>query len=131
MLTLSSFSHPVAFHSKLNYCILLFIIIITIINISCSNYDNNNDNNNISVRWPDLVIVNNKKRTCWIVDFAIPTDHRIKLNESQKRDEYLDLSREQKKKWNMKVMAIPVVISTLSTVTKGLVHKLEDLEIWG
>ena len=30
----------------------------------------------------DLVIVNKKKkRTCWIVDFAIPADHRVKIKE--------------------------------------------------
>ena len=46
-----------------------------------------------------------------------------------KRDKYLDLAREFKKLWNMKVMMIPIVIGVLSTVTKGLVQGLEDLEI--
>ena len=44
-----------------------------------------------------------KKRTCKIVDFAVPADHRIKLKESEKRDKYLDLARELKKLWNMLV----------------------------
>ena len=36
----------------------------------------------ISVRRPDLIIINNKKtKTCKIVDFAVPADHRIKLKE--------------------------------------------------
>ena len=39
-----------------------------------------------------------KKRTCWVVDFAVSTDHRIKLKESEKKDKYLDLARELKKK---------------------------------
>ena len=30
----------------------------------------------ISARRPDLIIINKKKRTCKIVDFAIPTDHK-------------------------------------------------------
>ena len=38
-----------------------------------------------------------KKRTCKIVDFAIPADHRIKLKECEKKDKYLDLARELKK----------------------------------
>ena len=38
-----------------------------------------------------------KKRTCKIVDFAVQADHRIKLNESEKKDKYLNLSRELKK----------------------------------
>ena len=38
------------------------------------------------------------KRTCRIVDFEVFTDHRVKLKESEKRDKYLDLTRELKKK---------------------------------
>ena len=38
-----------------------------------------------------------KKRTRWIVDFAVPADHRVKLKESEKKDKYLDLVRELKK----------------------------------
>ena len=34
----------------------------------------------ISARRPDVIIINNnKKRTCKIVDFAVSDDHRIKL----------------------------------------------------
>ena len=55
---------------------------------------------------------------CRIVDFAVPADHRVKLKESEKRDKYLDLARELKKLWNMKV-TIPIVNGTLHTVTKG------------
>ena len=39
---------------------------------------------------PDLIIINNKKRTCKIVDFAVPADHRIKLKECEKKDKYLE-----------------------------------------
>ena len=51
----------------------------------------------ISTRRPDLIIINKKKRTFKIVDFAVPTDHRIKLREYEKKDKYLDLARELKK----------------------------------
>ena len=72
----------------------------------------------ITDRRPDQVIVNKKKkkkkkkkerkkknkekRTCRIVDFAVPTDHRVKLKESKKRDKYLDLARQLKKTKTMK-----------------------------
>ena len=69
----------------------------------------------------DLIIINKKKRTCQIVDFAVPADHRVKLKESEKKDKYLDLDRELKKLWNMKVMIILVIIGALGTVTKGLI----------
>ena len=57
---------------------------------------------------------------------------KVKLKESEKKNEYQDLAREMKKKMcNMKVTVIPTVIGTLGTVTKGLVKGLEDLEMRG
>ena len=76
------------------------------------------------------MIVNNKKRTCQFINFAIPVDQqRVKLKENEKRDEYLDLARELKKQWNLKETVIPLVIGMFGTVTKGLVKQLEELEI--
>ena len=49
------------------------------------------------------------------MDFAVPVDHRIKLKESEKKDECLDLARELKKLWNMKVTIIPIVIGTFGS----------------
>ena len=60
-----------------------------------------------------------KKRICKIVDFAVPTDHRINLKESEKKDKYLDLARELKRLWLMKVTIVPIVIGALDTITKG------------
>ena len=59
-------------------------------------FDTNTDHR-ISARRPGLIIINKKKRTCKIVDFAVPADHRIKLKECEKKDKYLDLARELKK----------------------------------
>ena len=85
----------------------------------------------ISVRRPDLIIVNKKKRTCKIVDFAVPAEHRIKLKECEKKDRYLDFARELKKLWNMQLTIIPIVIGAFGTVTQGLFKGLEDLEVGG
>ena len=82
-------------------------------------------------RKPDLIIINKKVRICKIVDFAVPADHRINLKKSEKKDKYLNLAREIKKLWNMKVTIVPIVIGVLGTVTKGLLKGLEDLEIGG
>ena len=65
------------------------------------------------------------------MDFVVPADHWPTLKESEKRDKYLDLAKELKKLWNMKVTVIPIVIGALGTVTKGLVQGLENLEIRG
>ena len=48
----------------------------------------------ISARRSDLIIINKKKRTCKIVDFSVLADHRIKLKGSEKKDKYLNFSRE-------------------------------------
>ena len=64
------------------------------------NNNNNNNNNNKNNN-------NQKRRTCKTVDFAVVADHRIKLKESEKKDKYLDLVWELKKKlWNMNVTII-------------------------
>ena len=52
-----------------------------------------------------------------------------KTEGKRKRDKYLELARELKKVWNLKVMVVPTVISMLGTVTKVVVQWLEDLEI--
>ena len=90
---------------------------------------------------PDLLIVIKKQkqkqkkpqRTCRIVDFAVPTDHRPKLKESEKRNNNLELARELKKKQllHMKLRVISVVIGALGTVTKGLVKGQDELKIRG
>ena len=49
-----------------------------------------------------------RKRICKIVDFAVPADHRINLKECEKKDKYLDLARELKTLWNMKVTIMPI-----------------------
>ena len=59
------------------------------------------------------------------MDFAVPTDHRVKLKESKKSDKYLDFARE------LIVMIVPIVIGAFGTITKGLLKDLEDLDVGG
>ena len=66
-----------------------------------------------------------------MVDFAVPADHRIKLKKCEKKDKYLDLARELKKLWNMKVTIVPIVIGPLGTITKVLLKGLEGLQVGG
>ena len=65
------------------------------------------------------------------MDFATTADHRVKLKESEKIDKHLDLARELKKLWKMKVTVITIVIGVLGIVTKGLVQGHEELDISG
>ena len=65
------------------------------------------------------------------MDFAVPADHRIKLKECEKKDKYLDLSRELKKLWNTEVTIVLILIGVFDTVTEGLLKRLEDLQVGG
>ena len=46
----------------------------------------------ILVRRPDLILINKKKRTCHLINFVIPADHRMKIKGCEK----LDLARDLK-----------------------------------
>ena len=88
----------------------------------------------ISARRPDLKIINKKKKkenpqNCRLCCLGWPQNKTWK---NVKREiSTLELARELKKLWNMRVTMIPIVIGTLDTVTKGLFKGLEDLEVGG
>ena len=49
----------------------------------------------------DIVTINKKKINCRTLNSAVPAVYRIKLKENEKKDKYLDLSRELRKLWKM------------------------------
>ncbi len=59
----------------------------------------------------------------------LPLEHRVELKETEKKDKYLDLDRELKKLYNIKVTITAIVIGAFGTVTKGLLKRLEDLKV--
>ena len=67
------------------------------------------------------------------MDFAVPADDREIIKESEKRDKYLDLAREQKNKKTMEHEGDGDTNCGWCTwkILKGLVKRLEDLEIRG
>ena len=77
------------------------------------------------------MLINKKKITCHLVDFVVPADHRVKMKESEKIDKYLNLARELRKLWNMRVTVVSIVIGTLGTITSSLEKSLDELEIRG
>ena len=86
--------------------------------------------NIISAGRPDLVIIYKRRTTCRIEDFAVSTDHKVKLKEIKKSDKGRDFDRELKKKLlNMKVTVIPIVIGAPGTISKWLVKGQKNLEI--
>ena len=53
----------------------------------------------------------------------------MKIKESEKEDKYLDLIREQRTLWNMKVTVFSIVVGIPGTFPQDLVRRLEELEI--
>ena len=83
----------------------------------------------MSARWSDIIIIKKNERTCWIMDFAVPADHRVKLKNAKREISTSTLRGNWKKNLrNMKVAIIPIIIGALGTVTKGLLQGLEDWE---
>ena len=66
----------------------------------------------------NLKRVTKKKRTCLIVDFAVPADHQVKPKEREKKDKFPDIAKELKNLLNRKVTVIPIVISALGKSSK-------------
>ena len=53
------------------------------------------------------------------MDFAVPADHKMKMKERKKINIYLDLARDLKKLWNMKMTVILIVVGALGTAPKA------------
>ena len=70
----------------------------------------------IEARRPDLIVVDKMKRSCKIIDFAVPGDSRIEEKDEDKIEKYQDLGRELQKIWNVKVKIIPLVVDCLGVI---------------
>ena len=80
---------------------------------------------------PDLVMIDKKKRNFHLVNFRILADHRVKIKENEKLDKYLDLARELKKLWNMKITVMQMIAGSQGTVFQGLEKRPAEFEIRG
>ena len=73
-----------------------------------------------------MVVVDKKRRTCKIIDFAVPGDSRIEEKEKEKIEKYQDLRRELQKIWNVRVKIIPLVVGSLGAIPKQFGTKLKE-----
>ena len=53
-------------------------------------------------RLPNLIRMtglygNHQQKPCWILDTTLPADHRVKLKDSENKENYMNLARELKK----------------------------------
>jgi len=78
--------------------------------------DNNNNNNNNK---PDIIIRDNEKGTCMLIDVAISGDRNVIKKEVENTLKYKDLTIEIQRMWNVKAKVMPVIIRATGTISKS------------
>jgi hypothetical protein len=68
---------------------------------------------------PDIIIRDNEKGTCMLIDVPIPGDRNVIKKEAQKILRYKDLTTEIQRKWNVKTNVTPVIIRATGTISKS------------
>ena len=64
------------------------------------------------------------------MDFDVPVEHKIKINENEKRDKNLEL-KELRKLWNLRVTVLPIVLERLERSLTIWKKRLKEFEIGG
>ena len=67
---------------------------------------------------PDIIIRENEKGTCMLIDFAISGDRNVIKKEAEKILKYKDLTIEIQRMRNIKTKAIPAIIGATGTILK-------------
>ena len=68
---------------------------------------------------PDIIIRDNEKGTCMLMDAAISGDRNVIKKEAEKILKYKDLTIEIQCMWNVKTKVIPVIIGVTGTISKS------------
>ena len=86
--------------------------------------------NVIEARRPDIVVVDKKRKSCFLVDIAIPADVTVGEKEQEKIGKYQDFKRDIGRIWNLRcVEVVSVVVSTLGCVARGFDDWVDKLGI--
>jgi hypothetical protein len=75
---------------------------------------------------PDFIIRDNGKRTCILIDVAIPGDRNVIKKEAEKILKYKDITIEIQRMWNVK-RVIPVMIGATGTISKSFRKYVSDM----
>jgi len=71
----------------------------------------------ISNNKPDIIIRDNKQRTCMFTDFAIPGDRNVIKKEAGKILKYKDFIIQIQRMWNMEAKVAPVTTGATGTIS--------------
>jgi len=67
----------------------------------------------------DIIICDNEKGTCMLIDVAISGDRIVIKKEAGKIFKYKDLTIEIQRMWNVKTKVIPVIKGATGTISKS------------
>jgi len=73
----------------------------------------------ISNNKPDIIVRDNEKVTCMLIDVAISGDRNVIKKKAEKTLIYKDLTIVIKRMWNVKTKVIPVIIGETGTISKS------------
>jgi hypothetical protein len=65
---------------------------------------------------PDIIICDNEKRTCILIDVAISGDRNVIKKEDETMLKYKDPTTEIQRMWNVKTKVIPVIIGATGNI---------------
>ena len=75
---------------------------------------------------PGIIIRDNKKRTCMLIDVPIPGDRKKIRIEAEKILKYKDLTIKIQCMWNVKRSVIPVIIGATGAISKSFRKYVSD-----
>jgi hypothetical protein len=81
----------------------------------------------ISNNKADIIIRDNERGTCMLIDIAIPEGRNVIKKEAEKILKYKDLIIEIQRMWNVKTKVTPVIIGATGTVSKSFRKYLSSI----
>jgi len=77
----------------------------------------------------DIIICDNEKGTCMLIDVAISGDRNVIKKEPKKILKYKDLTIEIERMWNVKTKVIPVIIGATGTISKSFRKHVSNIPV--
>jgi len=99
--------------------VIIIIIIILIIKVQTDRTIPNNKSH--------IIIRDNEKGTCMLIDVVISGDRNVVKKEAEKFLKYKDLTIEIERMWNVKTKVIPVIIGATGTISKSFRKYLSNI----
>ena len=68
-----------------------------------------------------------KKKTCLLINIAIPDYSNFSTKETEKPRKYKDLEMDVRRMWKVRIKIVPIIIGALGKIKKGLDQNLQLL----